>query len=215
MKCLIKTICLLVPVLGSMAPLSMAQSVELPAAVTQLIQKSSKLELKDLVDLVHALTLQNPDAADQILSLVLESRSSWSDLEVASIFSSVVSALPETRDALVKVPEEVQKALETGAIDESKIADSMGVALLNVLAGSPVIADEQRQRLGAVVAHAVTHAGDTAAINRLANGELDDGTLTLDEEVQAKEDPRSHEAVLEEFEDAQDDSDPGDTTSAQ
>ncbi len=214
MKCFYKTISLLALLLGSMAPLSMAQSAELPAESVQLIQNSTNLELEDIVELAHELALLSPECADQILAQILATRTSWSDLELASVFSAIVSSLPETLNDLHQDPDAVQQAVETGQVDASLFSNSMSIALLNVIATSPSISDEQRLRAGYTVAHSVDHAGDTAAIKRLANGELMDGSSDEhDEHVQAKENLRSHAQVLEEFEEAQDDSDPGDTTS--
>ncbi len=199
----------------------MAQSADLSAESAQLIQQSNTLSTSNLIDLVHSLTLLSPDSADKVLEQTLASRDSWSDLDLASVFAAVVSALPETRDALVKHPDVVQTAIETGAVDTTKIIEPMAVTLLNIIASASNIDDEQRSRVGAIIAHAVVHAGDTAAINRLANGELLDGSSDVhDEEVQAKEDPRSHASVLadyeealDDFESSSDDSAPGDTTS--
>ncbi len=213
MKCLVKTASLLAVMLASVAPMSMAQSPALPAEAEQLLVKSTNLEMKELIDLVHALALEYPESADLVLQQALASRNSWTDVELASIFATVVTSLPDTRDALGREPEEVQRAIETGEVDTTKIKDQMGVALLNVIATASSVGQEQRARAGAVIAHAVDHATDIAAINRLAKGELSNGMYdTLDEHVQAKENPRSHERVYEEFEEAQDDSTAGDTT---
>ncbi len=191
---------------GVVAPLE-AATATLPAEAVQLIQNSKSLEVADLAELLHELTLNSPECADQILALALSLRESWSDAEIATLFGAVVSAIPETRAALAQVPEEVASAIETGVVNTDVITNEMGVALLNVIAESASIDDEQKGRVSTLIADTVVAINDAVAVNRLANGELSDGTDdAIDELTQAKENPSSNQEVVEEFFEAQDDS---------
>lgn len=211
---LISSLALLVSL--GFAPLSAATQAVLPASSVQLIQNSKSLEVEDLATMLHELALLNPECADQILEAVLNTRDAWSDSDLAAIFASIVSALPETSKALAQVPEEVQRAIETKEVNKDAVTDAMGIALLNVIATTPVVDDEQRSRVGSLISDAVLAISDIDTVNRIANGELSDAFTDTDDEVtQAKEDPQSHSTVVEEFVEAQVGSSAGSVTPAQ